>query len=662
MNRLGRRFAALSLAASALVGGPLSAATALPSGDQPKATITNVQTTPGHVQFDVTVTGLPAGQTLDPASLVVSVGGQALSASAGKAQVVTAPDEGAVREVVLTLDTSGSMAGAGITAARSAAMAYAAKLPSDVKIGLVTFSDQPIVRLQPTRDRAALDAAISKVQANGNTSLYDAVTAAAALLKNLPASAERRLLVLSDGDDTTSTRSLADAVAALTSAKVKADVVAFRLPGNRAALGRIASSSGGTVISASDAGSLAGAFTQAASAFGQRVRITVTVPAGVAGGDRTVTASLNAGSQSITATTTATLTPAPSHDAGGKPAATSVGSITNGVGLWLTLGAAFVAILAVALGFLLVPVMRNERASWQARVAEASRYRVVENLGQTPVRGPAPSSQNVEGEVARKTLAIVDRAVRARGQRDKLQSEIERAGLRMRPEEWAVLQLAAVLAVAAVFFVLGRGIVFILLGLLAGWGACRVFLRVRIDRRSKAFAEQLPDNLQLLAGSLRSGFSLAQALGTVVNEGIEPTASEFTRALTEVRLGSDLEDALDRVADRVNCNDLHWVVMAIRISREVGGNLAEVLDNTIETMRERARLRGTVRVLSAEGRLSARILTALPIFIALFFILVRPTYVHPLFHERAGIIMLTVGVIELCVGIFWLSRLTKIEV
>lgn len=659
VNRMLRNLA-VAAAAAAVVTVPLAAATALPSnGTQPKATISDVRTTPGHVQFDVTVTGLPAGQQLDPSSLVVTVGGRALPASAGAAQVVTAPDAGVVREVVLTLDTSGSMAGAGITAARTAAMTYAAKLPADVKIGLVTFSDVPRILLQPTRDRAALDSALAKVQAGGNTSLYDAVSAAAALLKNLPASAERRLLVLSDGDDTTSSRTLADAVAALTSAKVKADVVAFRLPGDRAALDRIASTSGGTVISASDAGSLAGAFAQAASAFGQRARVTVTVPADVPSGEQSLTVSLNAGAQSITAATTAALTPAPTVSA--LRPTTVPGSITSGTGLWLTLAAAFLGFLAVALGFLFVPVLRNERASWQARVAEASRYRVVENVGQAGGRS-ATAVADSEGEVARKTLATVDRALRARGQREKLQSEIEQAGLRMRPEEWAVLQLAAVLAVAAIFFVLGRGIVFIVLGGLAGWLGCRVFVRIRIDRRSKAFSEQLPDNLQLLAGSLRSGFSLAQALGTVVNEGIEPTASEFTRALTEVRLGSELEDALDRVADRVDCKDLHWVVMAIRISREVGGNLAEVLDNTIETMRERARLRGTVRVLSAEGRLSARILTALPIFIALFFILVRPTYVHPLFHERTGIIMLAVGIIELGVGIFWLSRLTKIEV
>jgi tight adherence protein B len=112
----------------------------------------------------------------------------------------------------------------------------------------------------------------------------------------------------------------------------------------------------------------------------------------------------------------------------------------------------------------------------------------------------------------------------------------------------------------------------------------------------------------------------------------------------------------------MHCEDLRWVVMAIRIAREVGGNLAEVLDNTVETMRERARLRGQVRVLTAEGRLSARILTGLPIFVGTLFILIRPTYVHPLFHTFAGLILFSIGVFELILGAFWLNRLTKIEV
>jgi len=259
-------------------------------------------------------------------------------------------------------------------------------------------------------------------------------------------------------------------------------------------------------------------------------------------------------------------------------------------------------------------------------------------------------------------LSLVDKSVRARGQRDRIVDELDRSGLRMRPEEWAVVQLIVIVFAAAVITVLVHSPIGLVLGAVLGWVGSRVFIRTRISRRAAAFEDQLPDMLQLIAGSLRSGFSLSQALGGVVREGTEPTASELARALTEVRLGSELEDALEGVASRMRCDDLRWVVMAVRISREVGGNLAEVLENTVTTMRERAQLRGLVKVLSAEGRISAKILIALPILLTAYLATFKRGYLDPLFSTGIGIGMLAVGCALLVLGSFWLSRLVKIEV
>ena len=129
-----------------------------------------------------------------------------------------------------------------------------------------------------------------------------------------------------------------------------------------------------------------------------------------------------------------------------------------------------------------------------------------------------------------------------------------------------------------------------------------------------------------------------------------------------MRLGAELEESLDDVAARMKCEDLSWVVIAIRISREVGGNLAEVLGTTVKTMRERAELRGQVRVLSAEGRVSARILTALPFVVAVLLLLVRPGYLTPLFHSGGGIALVVMGSVLLVLGTIWLNRLVKIKV
>jgi Flp pilus assembly protein TadB len=200
------------------------------------------------------------------------------------------------------------------------------------------------------------------------------------------------------------------------------------------------------------------------------------------------------------------------------------------------------------------------------------------------------------------------------------------------------------------------------IGVLAGWLAMHLYVSHKIGRRRAAFSEQLPDVLQLIAGSLQSGFSLPQSLDAVVRENTQPAAAEFSRALAEARIGADLEDALQRVADRMDSTDLLWAVMAIRIQREVGGNLAEVLLTTMGTMRERAFLRRQVKALSAEGRLSAYILIALPLLVGAWFFYSDPKYMRLLYTTVPGLIMFVGSAVLIVLGAFWMRKLINIEV
>jgi tight adherence protein B len=244
-----------------------------------------------------------------------------------------------------------------------------------------------------------------------------------------------------------------------------------------------------------------------------------------------------------------------------------------------------------------------------------------------------------------------------------LAERLDLAGSERKPAEWVLLGIggSALLAVALTLAT-GNAVIGILAGALLGWLSMHVILSIRIGRRRAAFGEQLPDVLQLIAGSLQSGFSLPQAVDAVVREGSQPAASEFSRALVEARLGADLEDALNRVAERMDSTDLRWTVMAIRIQREVGGNLAEVLRTTVGTMRERAFLRRQVSSLSAEGRLSAYVLIALPLLIGGWFFYSDPSYMRPLYTTLIGLVMLVGSVVLILVGAFWMRRLIKIEV
>jgi Flp pilus assembly protein TadB len=196
---------------------------------------------------------------------------------------------------------------------------------------------------------------------------------------------------------------------------------------------------------------------------------------------------------------------------------------------------------------------------------------------------------------------------------------------------------------------------------LVGWMAMRLILSVKISRRRAAFDGQLPNVLQLVGSSIQTGFSLAQALDAVVREDAQPASGEFARALGEAQLGADLADALEAVANRLDSRDLRWVVMAIRIQRETGGNLAEVLRNTVNTMRERAYLRRQVRSLSAEGRLSAWVLLSLPVLVGGWLFYANPRYMHPLYTTFFGVIMLVIAFVLVVIGAFWMRNVINVE-
>ena len=268
-----------------------------------------------------------------------------------------------------------------------------------------------------------------------------------------------------------------------------------------------------------------------------------------------------------------------------------------------------------------------------------------------------------DSSVARSAVQIAGRLVGSRDLDVRLGRRLDGAGVPLKPAEWIVVQVMSAAVLAVLFGLLGGGsAVAAVLGLLIGIGVPIGYLVIKESRRSLAFLEQLPDTLQLIAGSLTVGHSLAQAMDAVVREERQPMSIEFNRALVETRLGMPVEDALEGISTRMDSQDFAWIVMAIRIQREVGGNLAEILTTVAATIRERERLRRQVRGLSAEGRLSAWILGGLPPIFATYLILVRPTYIKPLFTDPIGVALLAVMIVLMITGVVWLSRLVKVEV
>jgi tight adherence protein B len=202
----------------------------------------------------------------------------------------------------------------------------------------------------------------------------------------------------------------------------------------------------------------------------------------------------------------------------------------------------------------------------------------------------------------------------------------------------------------------------VIFGIIFGFIIPPVILRYLAKRRAKKFEAALPDVLMLVATSLASGFSLLQALDSVAKDAPEPASKEFSRALAEARIGSDVSDALDHMGARMDSQNMRWTTMAIRIQREVGGNLAETLRTTAATLREREMLKRQVKTLSAEGKLSAYILIALPIGVLAFSTMTNYEYVSLLWTTLMGIVMSIAGLISMAIGVWWMSKVVKIEV
>lgn len=241
-----------------------------------------------------------------------------------------------------------------------------------------------------------------------------------------------------------------------------------------------------------------------------------------------------------------------------------------------------------------------------------------------------------------------------------LADALEDAGLKMRPAEFVILAGVPTLVLAA----LGFSVVGFFGGLvlaIAGVFGSKLVLGLLAGRRRAAFNDQLDDSLQLMASGLRAGHSLLRALDALSTEAEAPTSEEFARVINETRLGRDLGESLDAAAARMQSEDFLWVAQAIAIHREVGGNLAEVLDQVGETIRERNQIRRQIKALSAEGRISAIVLMVLPFGLGSFLAVVSPSYIGKLAQAPLGMVLMIVGAILLVVGGWWLRKVVSFK-
>lgn len=239
---------------------------------------------------------------------------------------------------------------------------------------------------------------------------------------------------------------------------------------------------------------------------------------------------------------------------------------------------------------------------------------------------------------------------------------LRRAELKFQPHEFVSLAVVAAGAGMVAGLLLGRGFVPGLLGAaLAGWLPFG-WARQRAAQRLKSFNQQLPDALDIVANALRSGYAFLQALDVVAHELPPPIAREFGQVVKECRVDIPVEDALLNLVERVPGGDLDLVVTAVLVQRQVGGNLSEVLDTINHTIRERMRVQGEIKVLTAQGRLSGVVVALVPVGLAVALHLVNPDFIRPMFQHPLGLALLAVGAAMQVVGFVVIRRMVNIEV
>ncbi|MFI7589475.1 type II secretion system F family protein [Spongisporangium articulatum] len=682
-----------ALAAVLIVGGTAGAASGAstaPTSPSPSASSGTTSAPAGQFGKVVPVgTSLKIGfsaVSVDPLDLdTASVRLKAEKAGTSVERKPTATASGGGLTVVLALDTSLSMkegltggGGTRFQAAQAAARNFLGNLPDTVKVGLVTFGYPAKAVVRPTTNHQVVRKKIDSLNPKGDTALFGAVSVASKLV---PRQDQGMVVMVTDGDNSLGDRQLTPTEVQQENkqrkqaTKIIAGGLFFRglIIGSETATDLRDIAPGKVLDDGNDVSdSLATLFAQATQVLDRSTVLTVDgLDDAYLQGLVTITVTVRTtGGDDVTTSTSLTLVkPAPattSNISGALPVVVETGSPIGTPVLLGALGALFVALSVILAS--VTGVFSGGDAKAAAMAERLSFYTV---RGARPVRiGPGREGRDnqsggrlSDNKLTRGAVAAIDRLARQRQLDHALDARLEAAGLPIRTAEWMLLHVGAAVGFGLLLLIAARGMwLGAVLGLLIGFGGPWLFLSLLTARRASKFLGQLPDTLQLLAGSLAAGYSLPQAMDAVLREAQAPISTEFNRALVETRLGMPPEDALEGIATRTGSRDFSWIVMAIRIQREVGGNLAELLSTVAQTLRERERLRRQVVALSAEGRLSGFILGALPIVFALFLIFFKPDYIAPLLSTLLGWIMLGVGTLLLIVGGIWMSRVVKVEV
>ena len=501
--------------------------------------------------------------------------------------------------VVFLIDTSGSMRGEKIDSVRVAVKEIAPILRKDIQVGVVQFNSIVQDIMPITLDRNSIVAAVDKIEAKGQTSLYDAISKT---LDKYRENGPTRLIVLSDGEDTQSSLPLDVLINKATEKKIIIDIIGLKVNKKQAEiLQNIANVTNGQFVLLSEISLLIDTYK---TLLGDKIE-----------------------NQPI--------------------------SIPDPQLLNIVTNPTFELAIAMAFGFLALWLFLVIRRSVINRKLVLARLKAIQEY----------SSRRTSKAVNKLRIAVTNYAFIP----DRIENFIRRR-LEFINSKYSyevvirVLLLCWLVSIFLFSVIFQNFLIALLFAFMIPPFIFQTITRSVINKQRSAFADELPEMLNVVASGLRAGLSLQQGLEAYANDSIGEVARQIRRATAEVRVGTPIDEALMAIAERMESEDLKWVITTLSIQRVVGGSMSTILMTSYETIRSRAEIRREVKTLAAEGKLSAVVLMILPVGIFFFLLLTRRDYVQAFWTDPIGILMLIMVSLGMTIGWFWMKKIVEIKI
>ena len=546
--------------------------------------------------------------------------------------------------VVIEIDESLTMHGKPIVNALAAARHFAESANPDESVAVISFNSKVKVVQKFTTDAAAVDRSLSRIPTLGfGTKNYEALQQGLALIRaaKVPTGS---IIILTDGQSVGSKAKPSAVLRSLAAAHVRVFTVGLFSPAFRPdVLQKMASATGGDYVEATSSSKIGPILAEFGRELSGEYLVSYRSHADF-GSDVSVKMTVKGFPGVATSHYTAPrlhVTPAPPY----KPTGFDrfVQSRVAEIGV--------IVLFGLFLGAAIIAIARTPKDPLVSRVSDfVSIQRPAEEE-----EVPASGSFAYAAFLSRAGASALDR-----GWYQRMASALELADVKAGPSQVVFLTGLVTIIIALVLYSIA-GVGGIVIAFATPFILRSILLR-KIARKRRAFQEQLPDNLDVLTSSLRAGHSLVGALTVVAADAPEPSKSEFQRVLAEEQLGVLLEDAFQIAVTRMQSDDLDQVALIARLQREMGANAAEVLDRVVETVRARMELRRLIRTLTAQGRMSRWLLTALPLALAGILTLVSSGYMHPLFHGAIGIAMLIAAGCAVALGSWIIGKIVDIRI